>query len=177
MRERGNVLSGDNQNRELQSFYPMYWGWGGVTNRSMLHTTKWASNLDGNFGNCLRDQRRDAIEKQECMGSVQRKLIGNSIRDLQSMSWNLAGAQHIGWVTMNQIKLYAYIIDVYNVSLKITVLPSSNENSHLLRLCMEEVTTTALELQRQALTECWRKICHEGIRNCCCLINIVTMKS
>ena len=60
---------------------------------------------------------------------------------------------------------------------EITLLPSSNENGHLLRLFMVEATTRVFELKRQELTECWRKICNEGIRNCYCLINMIKMKN
>jgi hypothetical protein len=117
------VLSRPNQSRELRSCYPMCWGWGGLTEPSMLRTSKWASNLDGNvvcflLGNIpasgvyvpyvvksLGDGTRHAIGKQECLSCRQRKLSGNNIRDLQNMRRNLAGAQHIGWVTMSKRKI------------------------------------------------------------------------
>lgn len=52
--KRGNVLSRPNQSRQLQSCYPMCWGWGGLTEPTMSRTLKWTSNLDGNVGNCPR---------------------------------------------------------------------------------------------------------------------------
>jgi hypothetical protein len=79
------VLSRHNQSKELQRCYHMYWGWGGLTDPSMLRTSKWASNLDGKVEISIGDGSRHAIGKQECLGSRQRKLIGNSIRDLQCM--------------------------------------------------------------------------------------------
>jgi len=103
--ERGNVLSRPNQSRQLQSCHPLCWRWGGLTEPSMLGTSKWASNLDGNVGNSLGDGTRHATGKQECLCSRQRKLIGNSVRDVQSMRWNIAGAQHCGRVTMRKRKI------------------------------------------------------------------------